>query len=170
MTTSETTVDQADSDVYAEEDDWELEPRGPRSRSWLTILLAASALGAIAFACGIAAQKHWGTSSSRASGFTFPTGFPGAGAAGGTTRNQGPFAGLGTTGQVSYIRGTTIYITDTQGSTFRVKVPNGLQVSRTVKAPLKSVRPGETISVQGTTRSNGDISATAITVGAGSTP
>jgi hypothetical protein len=170
MTTSETTIDQADNGVYAEEDDWELEPRGPRSRSWLTILLAASALGAIAFACGIAAQKHWGTSSSSATGFTPPSGFPGAATAGGTPTNQGPFAGLGTTGQVSYIRGTTIYVTDTQGSTFRVKGPHGLQVSRTVKAPLKSVRPGETISVQGATKSNGDITATAITVGAGSTP
>jgi hypothetical protein len=192
MTTpQETTMSTQDStqldplaDTLADgfDDDWDVAPSPRRRLHWTTGVLIVALITVAAFAGGIFAQKHWGGSSS--AGFTLPnggslpSGFPGA-ATGGTASTgrsgsstgfpagltQGGFGG-GTRGTVSYIDGNILYISTGSGSVVKVRVPKGLSVDRSVKAKASSIRPGETVVVQGKTGSNGTVTATGVTVAA----
>ncbi|MGZ8783482.1 MAG: hypothetical protein ACXWZB_08300, partial [Gaiellaceae bacterium] len=126
-----------------------------------------------AFAGGILAQKHWGGSSSGGfalpSGGNLPSGFPGA-TSGGAAPTGGGFGGGfggGTRGTVSYVDGNVLYVSTGSGSVVKVRVPKGLSVDRTVKANASSIRPGETVVVEGTAGANGTVKATGVTVTAG---
>lgn len=169
MTVSETAEsEEAFPEAYADDDAWEIEQRGTRGRSRLTLLLLAASLATAAFVGGIAAQKHWGSGSGGRATPSFPAGFAGLNAATGAV-GAGQFAAQGTRGQVSYVRGNTLYVTTAQGDTVEVSVPPGLKVARTVSSSVRSVRPGETVSIAGETRSDGSIAATSVTLGASST-
>jgi hypothetical protein len=165
------------------DDDWDVAPPPRRRLHWTTAALIVGAIVVAAFAGGIFAQKHWGASS--ASSFTFPTGgnlpagFPGA-ATGSTAASGGPGstsdfpAGLaqggfggGTRGTVSYVDGNILYVSTGTGSVVKVRIPKGLSVDRTVTAKASSIRPGETVVVQGATGTNGTVKATGVTVTAG---
>jgi hypothetical protein len=179
MTTpQETTMSTQDStqldplaDTLADgfDDDWDVAPPPRRRLHWTTAVLIVALIIVAAFAGGIFAQKHWGGSSSN--GFTLPTGgnlpagFPGA-ATGGTAPTgltQGGFGG-GTRGTISYIDGNILYVSTGTGSVVKVRIPKGLTVDRTVTAKATSIRPGETVVVQGTAGTNGTVKATGITV------
>ncbi len=73
----------------------------------------------------------------------------------------------GTRGTVSYIDGNILYVSTGTGSVVKVRIPKGLSVDRTVKAKASSIRPGETVVVQGATGANGTVNATGVTVTAG---
>ena len=162
------------------DDDWDVAPPPRRRLHWTTAVLIVALIVVAAFAGGILAQKHWGGSSS--SGFTLPTGgnlpagFPGAATGGATTTGgsgstsgfpaglaQGGFGG-GTRGTVSYVDGDILYVSTGSGSVVKVRIPKGLTVDRTVKAKASSIRPGETVVVQGATGTNGTVKATGVTV------
>ena len=158
------------------DDDWDVAPPPRRRLHWTTTLLIVALIVVAAFAGGIFAQKHWGGSSS--GGFTLPngrnlpSGFPGA-ATGGATADAGGGlpAGLtpggfgnGTRGTVSYIDGNILYVSTGTGSIVKVRVPKGLTVDRTVTAKTASIRPGETVVIQGETGTNGTVDATGVTV------
>jgi hypothetical protein len=162
------------------DDDWDVAPPPRRRLHWTTAALIVALIVVAAFAGGIFAQKHWGGTSS--SGFTLPNGgslpagFPGA-ATGGTTPTggsgatggfptgltQGGFGG-GTRGTVSYIDGNVLYVSTGTGSVVKVRIPKGLTVDRTVTAKASSIRPGETVVVQGAAGTNGTVKATGVTV------
>lgn len=80
-----------------------------------------------------------------------------AGAGGG-----GGGGGAPTVGQVSYVSGHTLYVTDFEGNTVKVTASAGATVTRTVKAALKAIRPGETVIVIGSAGRNGAIRAQSI--------
>lgn len=80
--------------------------------------------------------------------------FPGAGGAGG---------GL-TTGEVSYVRGNTLYVIDSQGNTVKVNAAAGAKVTKTVSTKASGIHPGETVVVLGSKAKNGSVSATSISV------
>jgi hypothetical protein len=182
MSTQETTQLDPLADTLADgfDDDWDVAPPSRRRLHWTTAVLIVALIVVAAFAGGIFAQKHWGGSSSN--GFTLPTGgnlpagFPGA-ATGGTATTggsgsasgfpaglaQGGFGG-GTRGTVSYIDGNILYISTGTGSVVKVRIPQGLTVDRTVTAKATSIRPGETVVVQGAAGTNGTIKATGVTV------
>ena len=80
-----------------------------------------------------------------------------------TGLTQGGFGG-GTRGTVSYIDGNILYVSTGTGSVVKVSIPNGLTVDRTVTAKASSIRPGETVVVQGTAATNGTVKATGVTV------
>lgn len=162
------------------DDDWDVAPPPRRRLHWTTAVLIVALVVVAAFAGGIFAQKHWGGSSS--GGFTLPTGgnlpagFPGAATGGtaptggsGTTGGfpsgltQGGFGG-GTRGTVSYIDGNVLYVSTGTGSVVKVSIPKGLTVDRTVSAKATSIRPGETVVVQGAAGANGTVKATGVTV------
>lgn len=71
-----------------------------------------------------------------------------------------------TVGQVAFVKGSTLYVTDTQGNTLRVKAAAGATVSKTVSSSVKAIHPGETVLVTGTANANGAIIAQSIRVGA----
>lgn len=152
------------------DDDWDVAPPPRRRIHWTTAVLIVALITVAAFAGGIFAQKHWGGSASTGlrlpNGGSLPAGFPGAATGGGglpTGLTQGGFGG-GTRGTVSYIDGNILYVSTGTGSVVKVSIPNGLTVDRTVTAKASSIRPGETVVVQGTAATNGTVKATGVTV------
>jgi hypothetical protein len=142
-----------------------------RRRKKLPALTAALAL-AVAVAGGliggVEAQKHWGASSSataaRPAGFA---GFAGRGG-GGLGGGAGGFAGAGgsgTSGTVTLIKGSNLYVTDASGNTVIVKTTAGSTVKQTVSGTIKSVHPGDSVTVTGTQNADGSYSASGITIG-----
>jgi hypothetical protein len=91
-----------------------------------------------------------------------------SGGSGGSSGAAGAGAGAGaTTGQVAYIQGSTLYVTTAEGNTVKVDTSPASTVTKTVKADVSSIRPGETVLVTGAAGTNGAVSAESIRVGAG---
>jgi hypothetical protein len=182
-----------------EHDEWldepEELPRRPRRRLLTPVPLAllAALLIACGFIGGVLIEKgQGGTASasagasgaiaSRLAGFkgAAPGAAGGAGASGGGAGSKGgagAFPGLGasagggvTTGEVAYVSGNTLYVTDSQGNTVKVNASAGSKVTKTVSTKAQSIRPGSTVVVLGSKAKNGSISATSITVGSAASP
>jgi hypothetical protein len=145
-----------------------------RRRKKLPALTAALALAvaiALGLIGGVEAQKHWGASSAATTGR--PAGFPGfAGRAGGAGGGAGGFPGAGgaaggggTSGTVTLIKGSTLYVTDASGNTVLVNTTAGSTVNKTVSGTIKSVHPGDSVTVTGTQNADGSYSARGITIG-----
>ncbi|HEX4679267.1 MAG TPA: hypothetical protein VH210_08735 [Gaiellaceae bacterium] len=145
-----------------------------RRRKKLPALTAALAL-AVAVAGGliggVEAQKHWGASSAATPGAGFAARFggrPGGGAGGGGFAGAGGFPGAGggaTTGTVTLIKGSTLYVTDASGNTVLVHTTAGSAVQKTVSGTLKTVHPGDSVTVTGSQNNDGSYSAQKITIG-----
>lgn len=174
-----------------EEREWPDEPSElpPRRRRRLLapvpLALSAVLLIACGFIAGVQVQKGQGSSgtsttaglASRFAAFAAR----GTGAAAGRSGAGGLPAGAGaggfgagasaggplTTGEVSYVRGNTIYVADSQGNTVRVSAAAGSKVTKTVSTKASAIHPGERVVVIGTQAKNGSISARSISVGAG---
>jgi hypothetical protein len=156
-------------------------PARPRRRllTRVTGALLAAVLVAGGFLVGVVVEKGQASSTSAAAGaggaaaarFGRLGGATGAGARG--TAGSGPGGGIGgaggagsaTAGQVAFVQGTTLYVTDTQGNTVKVTTSPGSTVTKSVKASTKSIHPGETVIVTGTTGKGGAVSAESIRVG-----
>lgn len=187
-TAPETT--ELDYEPAEQEDEWlddesEL-PRRPRRRLLTPIPLAllAALLIACGFIGGVLVQKGQGGTASPTGGASgFPSGLaalkgavPGAGAAGGKSSaggsggGAGAFPGLGgagggvTTGEVAYVRGSTLYVTDSQGNTVKVSAAAGSKVTKTVSTKANRIHPGATVVVLGSKAKDGSISASSISV------
>lgn len=164
-------------------------PRRPRRRLLAPVPLALLAVLLIAcgFIGGVLVQKGQGGTALPSGGASgFPAGLaalkgavPGAGAAGGASPAGGagakggtsPFPRLGgagsggvTTGEVAYVRGNTLYVTDSQGNTVKVSAAAGSKVTKTVSTKASSIHPGATVVVLGSKAKNGSISASSISV------
>lgn len=82
-----------------------------------------------------------------------------AGATGGGTRP--------TLGTVAYLAGSTLYVTNSEGDTVKVKTSAATSVTKTVSTSVKGIHPGETVTITGTSGSGGAITAESISVGSG---
>jgi len=142
-------------------------PGRPRRRWWgrKTAALAAAILCAATFYAGVRVEKGQLSTAT-----TTPTaaassagaehgGFPG-GALGGAN------ASIGT---VSSVDGNTIYLTDTSGNTVKVKLSSATKLTKSESASKTSVRPGDTVVIQGAKGSNGTITATSVSDSGAST-
>jgi hypothetical protein len=107
------------------------------------------------------------------------TGSASSGAPGGFQRRAGGFGGGGggtgggLVGQVANLSGRTVYLTDSQGNTVKVRVPRGATVTKTSSAGLAAINPGDSLVVQGArakdgTMIAGSVRATASSVNGGS--
>jgi hypothetical protein len=165
-------------DEWAEESD-ELElPARPRRRLLTPIPLAL--LGALLIAGGFIAgvqvekgETSSGSTAGAAAGFAALRGgtssntassgkTPAAAAAGGF---PGTGASRPTSGTVAYLAGNTLYVTNSEGNTVKVKTSSSTSVSKTVKTKVKGIHPGETVTVTGAAGTNGTVSAESISVG-----
>jgi hypothetical protein len=175
-----------------EQDEWledpeELPPR-PRRRLLGTganpIFLALLAVLAIAcgFIGGVLVEKGQ-TSSGSAGGATSGlasrfaalrggtsstgarSGAAGAAGAAGSLFGGGAGAGRPTSGTVAYLAGSTLYITNAEGNTVKVKTSAGTNVTKNVKASVSGIHPGETVTVTGAAAANGTVNAESISVG-----
>jgi hypothetical protein len=160
----------------------------------IALTLLGVLLIACGFIGGVLVQKGQSSSSSSAGGgaaglasrfaalrggsggATSATSTGGASAGGASTGGGGSFgrsAGAGasgagaTAGQVAYLSGNTLYVTTAEGNTVKVTTSPASTVTKTVKADVKGIHPGETVLVTGIAGTNGAISAESIRVGAG---
>ena len=67
-----------------------------------------------------------------------------------------------TTGTVTDIVGGTLYVTNSSGSLVAVKVSSSTTVDRNASTALSGLKPGDTVTVQGTKEKNGSVEATSI--------
>jgi hypothetical protein len=169
------------------EDPVELPPR-PRRRllgaggNPVALALLAVLLIACGFIGGVLVEKGE-TSSSGASG-TAASGLASrfaalrggaTGSSAGSTRSSsatgagGLFGGSGasrpTAGTVAYLDGSTLYVTNSEGNTIKVKTTPATSVNKTVTSSVKGIHPGETVTITGSTGSNGAVAAESISVG-----
>jgi hypothetical protein len=137
-------------------------PRRPRRKlvTPLTASLAAALIAALGFIGGVQVQKSsadtpsagGGLNRSRA-GFTPPSGGGGIGGA----------SSDATVGSVANVDGKTLYVTDSDGNTVKVKTNSQSKVTRTAVSKATEVHPGDTVVVQGTKSSSGTVTATSVT-------
>lgn len=159
-------------------------PRRPRRRLLTPVPLALA--GVLLIACGFIggvlvqkgqtastspaavgslASRFGALRSSATSGSSSARGGTGASAASAFGGGAGSAGGGGATvGQVAYVSGHSLYVTTAEGNTVKVTTSEASTVTKTVKANVKSIHPGETVIVTGSTGSNGAISAESIRV------
>ncbi len=134
----------------------------------LTLTLAALLVVAAAFAVGAEVQKHYGTASASAANpaaaFAAARAARGLGGFGGGGGSAGAGGGT-TTGTVTLIKGSTLYVTDSSGNTVLVKTSATSRVTKSVASSVKNIRPGAGVTVQGATATDGSVTATSIAVG-----
>jgi hypothetical protein len=179
--------------AIAQEDEWLQEdeelPRRPRRRLLTPVPLAL--LGVLLIACGFIGgvlvekgQTSSGSTSAAASGLAARfAALRGAGAgAGGSTSGASAAAGAfasraggaggagfggATSGTLAYLSGSTLYVTTGEGNTVKVTTSPATSVTKTVKANVQAIRPGETVTAIGATGADGAVTAESIRVGAG---
>jgi hypothetical protein len=145
----------------------ELPPRAPRRKLVTPVraALLALLLAAAGFIGGVEVQKGQGSSGTAAARASAPT------AAGATGRRFGGFAGGGgftgaagnsTVGSVKSKNGPWLYVQDSDGTTVKVRTTTNSKVTRTAKASVSAIHPGDRVVVQGTTSASGTVTATQI--------
>jgi hypothetical protein len=100
-----------------------------------------------------------GSSSSGSTGGAF------GGASGASSSAPGSGFTRPTAGTVAYLDRSTLYVTNSEGNTVKVKTSTGTTVNKTVKSTVKDIHPGETVTITGATGSSGAITAESISAG-----
>ncbi len=152
-------------------------PARPRRRLPGPVPLAL--LGVLLIACGFiggvlvekgrsseGSGSTGGSLSSRLAGLRSAA-LTGGGDSGGGFAARFGSGGGATVGQVAYVHGDTLYVTDAQGNTVKVRTSEASTVTKTVKADVKQIHPGETVTVTGMRSSSGALLARSISVGSG---
>lgn len=150
--------------------------RRPRAKlPSLTLVLAAIVVASAGFLGGALVGKHYGSSSGSGN---FAAAFRGlaaratASASGGTgsgARSGFPGAGGGlfgggnaTIGSIKLVDGSTIYVQTTAGDIVQVATSAATKVTVSSTVPVKDLKPGETVIVEGSKNSSGAVAATSI--------
>ncbi len=159
--------------------------RRPRAKlPSLTLVLAAVVVASAGFLGGAMVGKHYGSSGSgnlaaafsrlgaaRASASGGTSSGPGSGSGSGTGASSGSgFGGRGglfgggnaTIGTIKLVDGGTVYVQTTAGDIVQVATSAATKVTVSSAVPVKDLRPGETVIVQGAKNSAGAIAATSI--------
>jgi len=145
--------------------------RGLRLRVPTAVLLALLVAGG-AFWGGVALEKgHAGTGTGGFAGLAarFRTGATGTGTGTGTGTKTGTTGGFtfpgstaAATGTVTVVEGDTLYVTTTTGSIVKVALSSSTKVTRNATATISSLKPGDTVIVQGAKASSGTVTATSV--------
>ena len=167
-------------ELAAGDDDFvtEILTRRKRRLPILTAILVLAVAAGGAFIAGAEVQKHYGKSTSAgtsgASAFSaLASRFrAGGGAGAGGTGRAGFFggaggAGGGTTGTVTLIKGSTLYVTNSSGTTVLVHTSPASRVTKSVTGSVQTIHPGDTVTVTGAQAANGSYTAAAISIGGG---
>jgi hypothetical protein len=140
-------------------------PGRPRRR-WFnrkSAALAAAITCAAGFYAGVSVEK--GQLASAATTTTAAASTSGAGTASGA-RAGFPGAARGggnaSIGTVSSVNGKTIYLTDTAGNTVKVTLSSATKITKSQSVSRASIRPGDTVVIQGAKGSNGTLTATSV--------
>ena len=144
--------------------------RRPRAKlPSLTLVLAAIVVASAGFLGGALVGKHYGSSgSSAAAAFSRFAGArasasTGAGSGSSASGRTGAFgAGNATVGTIKLIDGATVYVQTTAGDIVQVATSAGTKVTVSSTVPVTSLRPGQTVIVEGSKNSSGAVAATSI--------
>ena len=149
--------------------------RRPRAKlPSLTLILAAIVVASAGFLGGALVGKHYGSSSTGNLAAAFrglaaratasASGGAGSGARSGFPGGGGGLFGGGnaTIGSIKLIDGSTIYVQTTAGDIVQVATSAGTKVTVSSTVPVKDLKPGETVIVEGSKNSSGAIAATSI--------
>jgi len=152
--------------------------RRPRAKlPSLTLVLAAIVVASAGFLGGAMVGKHYGNSSSGNLAAAFSrlaarssasasagSGGTGSGFGGSGFGGRGGLCGRGnaTVGTIKLIDGGTVYVQTTAGDIVQVATSTGTKVTVSSTVPVKDLRPGETVIVEGSKNSSGAIAATSI--------
>ena len=168
-------------DSYADDElDDEFAPRPKARLGKLTVLLAAVLVAGLGFLGGVLVQKHHGSATTTAAlgggagaaalrARTGGGGFAGGGGFGGGTAAAGsgsaaPGAASGATptviGTIVSVNGDTVVVKNFGGKLVTVTLSGDTTVTKAAKA--SDLLAGQTVSVTGSTGSDGTVSATAI--------
>jgi hypothetical protein len=133
------------------------------------VLLVASFFGGIATHAALAkpAQTPAASGNRPFGNGQFPggngTGRNGTGNGTGANGNGGF---RGTAGTIDHVDGTDVYVKTQDGRTVKVTTTDSTQVRITQQGKVSDLKQGQTVIVQGTTGTDGSVSAQAITEGA----
>jgi Domain of unknown function (DUF5666) len=160
----------------------------------VTLALIALIAAAVAFGGGVLVQKHYGTSTPATAAGAFPGaglrsggaggfsgefggfggqaggfGQAGAGQAGAGQAAAGPGASSASStpvvvGTITKISGSTLTVKNFAGKSVQVTIPEGASITLIAGASLTSLKTGNSVSVAGTTNSDGSIKASTVTV------
>ena len=75
----------------------------------------------------------------------------------------GPGGANGTFGTIKLVDGSTIYVTSASGGIIRVTTTPSTKIQITAAGQVKDMRPGETVTVQGTKHGSGLVAASSVT-------
>jgi hypothetical protein len=146
------------------DDEWPV--RGPRQgvrMSVPTVVLFGLLIAAGGIWGGAALQRSHGTSSnSTASSLASLFGGRSSTTGRGSLFSGAAAAGGATTGTVTEVSGTTLYVTNASGDLVKVTVGPSATVNRNAKSSLESLQVGDTVVVEGTKASNGSVTATSV--------
>jgi len=124
----------------------------------LTLGLLAAVVVVAAFFGGIATHAAIADDNPR------PTAGPGGGRTfNGPGGGQGPQARGGTAGTVEKVEGSDVYVKTPDGRTVKVSTSDSTQVRVNKEGALSDLQQGQTVLVQGSTGSDGTVSAQTIT-------
>jgi hypothetical protein len=125
--------------------------------SWFVTVFSALLLVAAGLWLGAYLQRGQSSSSTSSLSSLFPsgTGAPNVSALAKAASKE-------TTGTVTDIVGHTLYVTNSSGSLVAVKVSSSTTVDRNASTALTGMKPGDTVTVQGTKEKNGSVEATSI--------
>jgi hypothetical protein len=144
-----------------EADDWpeHAASKGFRA-SWFVTVLSALLLLVAGLSLGAYLQRGRPSSSSSSLASLFGS----AGAPGAATGLSGlaKAAAKETSGTVTDIEGSTLYITTSSGSLVAVKVTSATTIDRNASTTLSGLKPGDTVTVQGTKEKNGSVAASSV--------
>ena len=161
-------VDELPFDETADEDD-EWLSTGPARGIRLAVPVAgllAIVFVAAGFWGGVTLEKnHAGSSSGAAAGFGSRARGGGAGGLGFSFGGVGAGAGAassGTAGTISVVNGNTLYILSSTGTLVKVTLSRSTTITRNADTTPAGLRPGDTVTVQGTTSANGNVAASSI--------
>ncbi len=173
--TEEAVTDEIDIHPDDPDDEWSTGPvrSGLRLRAPTAALLALVVLAGGFWAGAIAEKHHSGSSSSSAlsalaSRFAAARGASGSGAAGASglagagAGGAAGAAGSATSGIVTGVVGNILYVTDSSGALVKVEVGPSVPITRTAKSSLAGLQTGDTVVVQGSKGTGGEVTATSV--------
>ncbi|MGO9888564.1 MAG: hypothetical protein ACLP0L_11740 [Solirubrobacteraceae bacterium] len=143
--------------------------RPARRRRWLTptsVALLAIALGFAGFYAGVREEKTQATGSASASSISRTAAARSNSSR--TSAGTGAAPALGaaasgiTAGTVTRVDGDTVYVKETSGATVQVKLVSSTAIKKTQGVNSRSVRPGDSVTIQGTQGSGGTITSTSV--------
>ncbi len=181
--------------IHEEQDQWAQEPIGelpPRPRRRLLAPIPVALLGVLLLACGFIggvlvekrqtfssfgsgaglasrlAALRGGAGATTGSGAGSTSGAAGSGGGGGFAGRFGGLGGAGgaTIGEVAYVSGSTLYVTNFEGNTVKIATSPASTITKTVKADLHGIHPGEMVVIRGSKDAHGAVSAESISVSA----